>query len=109
MLEFYKLTSLLRRQDTTPQPPGTVVPAPGVVVTVISDRTGSFVGARMIKTRVLYVFFDPQCPHCGRLWETAKPLLGQIRVVWVPVAFITAKSGRRAHVSDFRGPAVRTR
>jgi len=41
---------------------------------------------------VLYVFFDPQCPHCGHLWETTKPLLGQIRVVWMPVAFMSAKS-----------------
>jgi thiol:disulfide interchange protein DsbG len=46
----------------------------------------------MMATRVLYVFFDPQCPHCGRLWEATKPLLGQIRVVWIPVAFMTAKS-----------------
>jgi thiol:disulfide interchange protein DsbG len=46
----------------------------------------------MMATRVLYVFFDPQCPHCGRLWETTKPLLGQIRIVWMPVAFMSAKS-----------------
>jgi thiol:disulfide interchange protein DsbG len=46
----------------------------------------------MMTTRVLYVLFDPQCPHCGRLWETTKPLLGQIRVVWMPVAFMAAKS-----------------
>lgn len=46
----------------------------------------------MLTTRVLYAFFDPQCPHCGCLWETTKPLLGQIRVLWMPVAFMTPKS-----------------
>jgi thiol:disulfide interchange protein DsbG len=75
-----------------PQPPGSVVPAPGAVDAVIAGGTGFAVGAGMMATRVLYVFFDPQCPHCGRLWETTKPLLGQIRVVWMPVAFMTAKS-----------------
>jgi thiol:disulfide interchange protein DsbG len=59
---------------------------------VIAGGTGFAVGAGMMATRVLYVFFDPQCPHCGRLWEATKPLLGQIRVVWIPVAFMTAKS-----------------
>jgi thiol:disulfide interchange protein DsbG len=39
-----------------------------------------------------YVLFDPQCPHCGHLWQAAEPLLGQLRMVWLPVAFIGPKS-----------------
>ena len=77
---------------TAPQPPGSVVPAPEAIEAVIAGGTGFAVGAGMMTTRVLYVFFDPQCPHCGHLWETTKPLLGQIRVVWMPVAFMSAKS-----------------
>lgn len=74
------------------QRPVIVVPAPGAVEAVIAGGTGFAVGAGMMTTRVLYVLFDPQCPHCGRLWETTKPLLGDIRVVWLPVAFMSAKS-----------------
>ena len=25
------------------------------------------------------VFFDPQCPHCGKLWHAVKPLYAQVR------------------------------
>ena len=77
---------------TAQQPPGSVLLSPGAVEAVKAGGTGFAVGAGMMSTRVLYVFFDPQCPHCGRLWETTKPLLRQIRVVWIPVAFMSAKS-----------------
>jgi thiol:disulfide interchange protein DsbG len=90
-----------------PQPPGTIVPAPGAFEAVIAGGTGFAVGAGMMSTRVLYVFFDPQCPHCGRLWETTKPLLGQIRVVWMPVAFMTAKSAPQgAAILSAENPAT---
>lgn len=39
-----------------------------------------------------YVFFDPQCPHCGHLWNAATPLLDRVRMVWLPVAFISPQS-----------------
>ena len=42
--------------------------------------------------RTVYVLFDPQCPHCGHLWQAAEPLLGKARFVWLPVAFISPKS-----------------
>ena len=43
-------------------------------------------------TRVIYVFFDPQCPHCAALWENIKPLKSQVRLVWIPVGLIGEKS-----------------
>ena len=49
-------------------------------------------GTDMMAAKVLYVFFDPQCRHCGHLWETTKPLAKELRVVWMPVAFMNAKS-----------------
>ena len=42
--------------------------------------------------RTVYVLFDPQCPHCGHLWQASQPLLSQVRFVWLPVAFISPKS-----------------
>jgi thiol:disulfide interchange protein DsbG len=68
------------------------VSVPGAVEAVIAKGSGFAVGANMMAAKVLYVLFDPQCPHCAHLWETSKPLVGQIRMVWIPVAFIGAKS-----------------
>jgi thiol:disulfide interchange protein DsbG len=91
----------------TPQRPVSVVPAPGALEAVIAGGTGFAVGAGMMTTRILYVFFDPQCPHCGYLWETTKPLLGQIRVVWMPVAFMSAKSAPQgAGILSAENPAT---
>ena len=41
---------------------------------------------------IVYVLFDPQCPHCAALWESAQPLHRQTRFVWLPVALLNAKS-----------------
>jgi thiol:disulfide interchange protein DsbG len=38
--------------------------------------------------RTVYVFFDPQCPHCAVLWQSAKPLKSQAKFVWIPVGLI---------------------
>lgn len=42
--------------------------------------------------RTVYVLFDPQCPHCAELWEQSQPLLKNTHFVWIPIAFINAKS-----------------
>jgi thiol:disulfide interchange protein DsbG len=68
-------------------------PAPQVVSLekIEKDAKGFNVGSTM-STRVVYVFFDPQCPHCATLWENAKPLKSQARFVWIPVGLIGEKS-----------------
>ena len=71
------------------------VPADAIYDTVAAKATGFTIG-NMMATRVVYVMFDPQCPHCGRLWQTSKPLLGQIRMIWSPVRFAGELSGRQA-------------
>lgn len=48
-------------------------------------------GNRM-SARQVYVFFDPQCPHCGKLWEEFKSLEKDARFTWVPVAFLNKAS-----------------
>jgi thiol:disulfide interchange protein DsbG len=40
----------------------------------------------------VYVLFDPQCPHCGHLWQASIPLHSKVKFVWVPIAFNTGKS-----------------
>jgi thiol:disulfide interchange protein DsbG len=59
--------------------------------TVAAEGKGFTVGATMA-ARTVYVLFDPQCPHCAHLWQSALPLLGKARFVWMPVAFISPKS-----------------
>lgn len=61
------------------------------LATVAAEGKGFTVGASMA-ARTVYVLFDPQCPHCGHLWQAAEPLLGKARFVWMPVAFISPKS-----------------
>ena len=66
--------------------PAASVPANAIYDTVASKAAGFTVG-NMMAARVVYVMFDPQCPHCGHLWQTSKPLLSQIRMVWCPIRF----------------------
>lgn len=58
---------------------------------VAAQGKGFAVGALM-SVNTVYVMFDPQCPHCGHLWEASVPLQKKVKFVWVPVAFINAKS-----------------
>ena len=55
------------------------------------DGKGFTAGAVM-SANTVYVLFDPQCPHCGHLWEQAQPLMKKVKFVWMPVAFINATS-----------------
>ena len=61
------------------------------VEAVATQAKGFTVGAFM-STNTVYVFFDPQCPHCGHLWKASAPLHKKIKFVWVPVAWINASS-----------------
>ena len=59
--------------------------------TLATSGKGFAVGPLMAANPV-YVLFDPQCPHCGHLWQAAQPLLGKVKFVWLPVSFINGKS-----------------
>jgi thiol:disulfide interchange protein DsbG len=61
--------------------------APVTVAALESEAKGFVVGAPMA-ARTVYVFFDPQCPHCAVLWQSAKPLKSQAKFVWIPVGLI---------------------
>lgn len=55
-------------------------------------KGSGFTVGNIMAVRQIYVFFDPQCPHCGHLWQAAKPLANQVKMVWMPVGFIGPKS-----------------
>lgn len=75
-------------KEAAPEKPAS---QPVSIEKIASDAKGFSVGSTMA-TRVVYVFFDPQCPHCAVLWENAKPLKSQARFVWIPVGLIGDKS-----------------
>ncbi|RYY95136.1 MAG: DsbC family protein [Comamonadaceae bacterium] len=58
---------------------------------IAAEAQGFNVGTTM-SARTVYVFFDPQCPHCGALWLAARPLRSQARFVWIPVGVLNEKS-----------------
>lgn len=73
---------------------------------IAAEAKGFNFGATM-STRVVYVFFDPQCPHCATLWEATKPLRGQARFVWIPVALMGEKSvGQGAAILSATDPVA---
>jgi len=44
-------------------------------------------------SKKLFVFFDPQCPHCSTLWKNLQDeSLKDFNVVWIPVAVLNEKS-----------------
>lgn len=78
-------------QDTTQKPmAGSVKPEQSYEL-LAKEGKGFAVGSLM-SAHTVYVLFDPQCPHCGHLWEQSLPLHKRIKFVWMPVAFISPKS-----------------
>lgn len=75
-------------------PPAAGAPAPvsaNPYDTVASTAKGFTVGALM-SAQPVYVLFDPQCPHCGDLWNASLPLHDKVKFIWVPIAFNAGKS-----------------
>lgn len=61
------------------------------VEAIAAEAKGFTVGSEMSVRRV-FVFFDPQCPHCAALWTAAKPLKSQARFIWIPVGLLNPTS-----------------
>ena len=63
-----------------------------VSLPAIQAEAAGFTQGSAISARTVYVFFDPQCPHCAALWTAAKPLRSQAKFVWIPVALMNKTS-----------------
>ena len=44
----------------------------------------------------MLVYFDPNCPECAKQWQILRPYLQQVRIHWIPIAFMSATSKQRA-------------
>lgn len=73
-------------------PPSKTGSASAVSLDAIAAQAKGFSVGPAMSARVVYVFFDPQCPHCAALWNNAKPLKAQARFVWIPVSLLNTNS-----------------
>ncbi len=79
------------------KPEGNVTPSAtastsGVSTDAIAKEARGFTVGSPMSARTVYVFFDPQCPHCAVLWDEAKPLKSQAKFVWIPVGLLNGNS-----------------
>lgn len=44
----------------------------------------------------MVVYFDPNCPICVRQWDILQPYMDQVRIQWIPIAYMSKTSLRRA-------------
>ncbi|WP_210545903.1 thioredoxin fold domain-containing protein [Rhodoferax sp. PAMC 29310] len=58
----------------------------------VAAQGKGFTAGSMMSANAVYVLFDPQCPHCGHLWQASLPLQSKVKFVWIPVAIMNAKS-----------------
>ena len=88
------LAVLLSACSKTETPAPTAAPAAKITepYQALAAQGKGFTAGAMMGANTVYVLFDPQCPHCGHLWEASLPLHSKVKFVWMPVAFINAKS-----------------
>ena len=76
-----------------PTVPATPVAAPTAGTSYDTVETGAkgFSVGSLMSAQAVYILFDPQCPHCGHLWQTSMALHNKVKFVWIPISF-SAKS-----------------
>ena len=66
--------------------------SPEVSIQAVTKGAKGFTVGALMSANTVYVFFDPQCPHCGHLWQASLPLHKKVKFQWIPVAWINASS-----------------
>lgn len=86
-------------KETPPAPPAAAAPAlsNAQMYDMAATANGFSVGP-MMAANTAYIFFDTACPHCAVVWNSAKPLAGKMRIVWIPVGFLSKASAPRGAV-----------
>ena len=73
-------------------PPPAAAVAPAQALEMVIAKGKGFTAGPMMAAQTVYVLFDPQCPHCGHLWQASQPLLNKVKFVWIPVSIVNGKS-----------------
>lgn len=58
-------------------------------------------------THVIYVFFDPNCPYCHRVYENLRPAVqrGDVELRWIPTGILmTTSPGKAAAILEAKNP-----
>jgi thiol:disulfide interchange protein DsbG len=79
----------------TPASGSSPAASPDTAWQLASQQASGFSVGPLIASHSVYVFFDPACPHCAELWTAAQPLLGRMRMVWIPVGFLQPGSAAK--------------
>lgn len=61
---------------------------------------------------VIYVYFDPNCPYCRRVYDGLRTQVefGDVELRWIPVAILTTTSpGKAAAILEAKDPAAALR
>ena len=56
---------------------------------------------------VIYVFFDPNCPYCHRVYEDLRPAVkrGEVELRWIPIGtLMTTSPGKAAAILEAKNP-----
>lgn len=80
------------KDASDPKAAAAAAPAETVSIPAIATEGKGFTVGSTMSARTVYVFFDPQCPHCSALWVAARPLKSQAKFVWMPVSLLNAAS-----------------
>ena len=81
-----------KQETTAPATPASPTAASLDAYDQVAKQAKGFTAGALMSANTVYVLFDPQCPHCGHLWQAAQPLLKKTKFVWVPVGIMNAKS-----------------
>ncbi len=80
------------KQDTPTAPVAAAAVAPAQSYDALAKDGKGFTAGAMMSAQTAYVLFDPQCPHCGALWNASLPLQKKVKFVWIPVSLMNPKS-----------------
>lgn len=67
-------------------------PALGELYNQITTKMHGFTAGSAQSKVGIVVIFDPQCPHCGRLWAQSQRLWKEVQFAWLPVPLMNAES-----------------
>lgn len=89
----FALTGCSRQETPDTAPAAATATKPAQPYEAVAQQGKGFAVGAMMSANTVYVLFDPQCPHCGHLWEASVPLHNKVKFVWIPVAIMNTKSG----------------
>ncbi len=83
-----------------------------IAASILSDIGHATWIAEGQNTRIIYIFFDPNCPYCRKLYQDFRPWVNknEIQLRWLPVGVLTkTRPGKAAAILGAQNPLARFR